>query len=1444
MKPTSLFSRIIAIACSFLMVNLCYPMGLPKLVADNWPELIHKAPIVRALVPETRPLTGVEMKKVQGKWAKNPYVAGANKWSVSYKGVDLITENFSFSETDMSFEGGYGIPVNVTRSYSANLPDEGPYGIGWTMSADVRSTAGGVLKSSGAPIRSVPTGFKERNSSQLDDPAGMAQNGDSDQPAEAVLATDASGKEETEQRDVDGIITTPPWDKNTNNAVYEEVTLSGNTYKVLLSNDVTTPDGTVYHYEKKGNYGTLSGSTWTDGGQLDINGTGTSEPSNVLKVTTVTDRQGNVTEYVYKTGTGTTNQAVFNKANGQTLEQKLDHVHMPNGHVINFTWGQNNSGDNYTPTNRLYQINDYVSGDASHARYVTYGYDGSARLTSVKTPADLTTSYDYGTGTAANGSSYSNAGSSDELTSITDPRGLTTTIAYTVEDSTIAPYLVTMKAVRAYKVVHPNGVTTWFYNDTSPVPAGTYWDGSTLIADAAYADVAYGDTDAFQIALMGWGAYTAGYFEVGMGGIGGSDSPAINNRETWRKQYDTQTQDLLWEAHYDRPINNTLASTRKLLSTNDGTKVEVAKTYNFMGNPLSVTTTEASNALAGGSYTNSRVQTIDYAYWGEDKYFQQKATRIQTGSSTYRYTLTDFYDSSASAGAKGQTKEVFSPAFTTFDVTGSGAPSGTSSGDLWKYYIHPASGYTTTAAAKFYDGSGPAYDSKGRVTDVWKLQSTLTSPWTYVQTHTVYGSDSSPHWGQASDVYEDYGTGKINRHTQTTGYTNWGQANDVIDAAGHEFYTEYDKDGRIQSVTRTDVSPNVPIATYNYNDGSGSNLAQKYQLHTVTDERSGVIQTFTYCDSGGGRGSPSSISEDRSGTSNDYSTAYTYNGAGDRTSAVYDTPNGTTKWGYADYVAVGDPSGPSRVFQTLRKLDSSTGYPTSEEMEDAYGGSGRLLVTGFAQTPASGFTPSTGNSYYDSTHRAASRARAYYVYDPGGRITQVNHWWDVWNSGTSDYGTPDALLSNTCSYEVSTGTSNYNRGLKTISDFYTQNSSDHTAFALDHEEQYAYDSTRDYLTSASYDGGSTTTTWSYDAAGNRNDATAVDNLNRATTISSVSRTYDILGNTTAIGSTKTMSWDELNRMTGFTVSSATTSYAYRADGMRISKSNSSVADDWYYDGQMQMEEKEVASSTTVTRYGLGARGIDYIGKTVSSTTTVGFPIYDSHGNMVATIGRSGSNSYTVGNQRGFDVWGGIRSGTSTGDPKTSYCANLGHVQDDESGLQYMRARYYDPSSGRFASEDSAGDGDNWYSYCNNCPHDVDQSGQRRAGLPSLSSFLAYILSQAATYLIEKLWKPKTTTGIIEKQLILATIQAVGAIQMYMSALRADEKYGTAGTALIQAACGILAIAPVLSLMYQLTLLAEIKWFDEDENAIKADSENDFLGWAKDRMDDWYTGGQH
>jgi RHS repeat-associated protein len=224
------------------------------------------------------------------------------------------------------------------------------------------------------------------------------------------------------------------------------------------------------------------------------------------------------------------------------------------------------------------------------------------------------------------------------------------------------------------------------------------------------------------------------------------------------------------------------------------------------------------------------------------------------------------------------------------------------------------------------------------------------------------------------------------------------------------------------------------------------------------------------------------------------------------------------------------------------------------------------------------------------------------------------------------------------------------------------------------------------------------------AVANRTDSgSTFDNLNRATAIQGTACTNDILGNRLTLGAAPngiSYTWDAVNRLASYQNGAGTaTTYQYRADGMRVSKMvPPGVTTRYRYDGQMGIEDTD--TNGNVKQYGLGARGIESI---TNPAAGVMYPIYDGHGNMTATICRSGTNSFTLANQRSYDAWGLVRSGSGSGDPTGRYCANLGHKQDDESGLIYMRARYYEPASGRFLNEDPKRNGWNWTTHCENSP---------------------------------------------------------------------------------------------------------------------------------------------
>lgn len=1275
MRP---FSKVAAV----LMLNLAIPASLyahdPYKPVNPKPESEVKEAVTRLLTPE-------EMEARKGRVVGNPYFAGQAKFDVVHKGVNIRTGNYSMSATDISFEGGYGIPVNVTRSYSANSIDEGPFGYGWTLSADLRSTAGGLLKSSSAPVRSVPIGMKRRPTTEVDPNRAT-------QPVEAVVLTDADGKETTVQRDVDGVLTGPAWDKNEYETEYEYVEFGGSVYWVLVANKTMTPDGTVYQYEKKG-YFPNGSKPWNDTGA-------TAEPNNVLKPVWVEDRHGNRTDYVYGTS-----DLTFAKSNGTVYEKPLVQVEMPNGRTIDFNW----SGNRISQV-RVWNVNDPEDYE------VDYIYSGG-QLVSVTTPGGKTTNYGY---------------SQNLLTSITDPRGLVTTITYSAQVMSQGGHFApSVYAGRQYvsEIVEPSGLRTLFYNPQRVPGASLHYAFEVLPSGASSgSSFSHYPAATFQFNQN----TTTGDWTVKEGNFFTHGAPIYNNAEVTKVFLGT-SQDLVLEQL--RVLVAGAPAGALSLAT------EKVSTYNFFGNPLSEISKEYVLAYPANS-TPTRTITTETAYWGEEKYFQQKAVKVSAAGMDPRYSYTDYYDSSAAVGSKGQTYRVYDNKHAAFQFTGTAPDYAVSGGYAWKYQINPSN--PSKYSAQF------EYDSKGRPTKVWKLQKVVSGTHEYVLTESTYGADNYPAYGNATMVVEDAGTGKINRTTETLEFDLMGRAVHTRDGGGREFVTEYDKDGLVLAVDKLNGgNPATPVVTYTY--GTTAGTVQNGQPTSIVDELSGVSQSITYFTSGPAKGLPASVSED-AGSGQTSTTEYTYNGNGERETSTITTPNGTTRYKYSHYGVVGFGTGEQRVFHRINRqvLDGSTWVNGPEEVRYIFDSLGRMARTDFAPTPQGSETN------YDA-YEPSSFASAKYFYDSVGRVKSVEHYKSVLVSGNY---VETSVAATSAAYT-------HPLGLKTSTSHYTAGSG--TNFNLQRTEVYGYDEDFDYLTEVDYNDGlaNEVQTWSYDAAGNRTSHSSnpgswtYDNLNMIETSPGTDYAHDLVGNRIrkTVGSAVTgYRWDLVNRMTFLGGLTAGTShyghaYRYRADGMRVRKEEgvtwvsssgvesralSGVKDHrTYYDGQMPVEEDEkwiTGSVDKLTRNFVGVRGLEAITTTASNNTTTVYPLYDTHGNLVATLSKSGT-SFTLGDQRTYDVWGGVRSGASTGGPKGRYVANLGHVQDDESGLIYMRARYYEPSTGRFVSEDQKKEGSNWFVYASNNPNafvDVTGNSIELAAFGfAVGAFLIYLFSYAA-----------------------------------------------------------------------------------------------------------------
>ena len=214
-----------------------------------------------------------------------------------------------------------------------------------------------------------------------------------------------------------------------------------------------------------------------------------------------------------------------------------------------------------------------------------------------------------------------------------------------------------------------------------------------------------------------------------------------------------------------------------------------------------------------------------------------------------------------------------------------------------------------------------------------------------------------------------------------------------------------------------------------------------------------------------------------------------------------------------------------------------------------------------------------------------------------------------------------------------------------------------------------------------------------------------DAANMLLTRAGNSYTNDLAGNTLT-GGGRTNTWDSQNRLVQCVHGADTNSFVYGADGIRRQSTVNGTATDFVLDASMFVRERR--AGTNIATYLAGARGPEYRRDDVSGN--VRWYLYDGLGSVLGEVDPSG----TITSSRKYDVYGLVRGGTNPGGTsKHKFVGKLGHPSEDETGLIYMRARYYDPVVGRFASQDPACDGFNWYAYCSDDPVNcTDESGTK------------------------------------------------------------------------------------------------------------------------------------
>lgn len=221
-----------------------------------------------------------------------------------------------------------------------------------------------------------------------------------------------------------------------------------------------------------------------------------------------------------------------------------------------------------------------------------------------------------------------------------------------------------------------------------------------------------------------------------------------------------------------------------------------------------------------------------------------------------------------------------------------------------------------------------------------------------------------------------------------------------------------------------------------------------------------------------------------------------------------------------------------------------------------------------------------------------------------------------------------------------------------------------------------------------------------------------------------------------------------------------TEFLYNGDNLRVSKTIKKSTDgykeevtNYLYDRQNVILETD-ANNKVKTRY---VKGINYIASISAGDITTYF-LFNGHGDVVQTVDKTGE----VQNNYDYDIWGNPTLVVETAECAIRYA---GEFYDFETGLYYLRARYYNPYIGRFLSEDSYwGEDDNplslnRYTYAHNDPiqyldptgHAVLKKGAKGDGVVAVQEMLKDLGYNIGTKSPDGVFGAKTEAAIIKFQ---------------------------------------------------------------------------------------------
>ena len=203
--------------------------------------------------------------------------------------------------------------------------------------------------------------------------------------------------------------------------------------------------------------------------------------------------------------------------------------------------------------------------------------------------------------------------------------------------------------------------------------------------------------------------------------------------------------------------------------------------------------------------------------------------------------------------------------------------------------------------------------------------------------------------------------------------------------------------------------------------------------------------------------------------------------------------------------------------------------------------------------------------------------------------------------------------------------------------------------------------------------------------------------------------YDAIGNPLSDG-TWTYTWQNGRQLQKMQKSGVTAEFVYNADGLRVQKTVNGVATKYTLHGKNVVH---MTSGTDELHFFYDAQNRPAV--VVYNGTAYAY-VKSLQGDILAILDENGNTVVSYG----YDAWGaplwctGELAETLGSVQPFRY---RGYVFDEETGLYYLRSRYYNPRWGRFVNADGAIIQKNLFAYCSNGPIvGYDPSGFERVKL--------------------------------------------------------------------------------------------------------------------------------